>query len=217
MVVAEEIGGVGFATDVGDPDGLRLVIDAAVEALGGLTILYNNAGTSSFGRLHEGDPAEWDRVLRVNLTGVYAGFRAAVPHMLAAGGGSIVSTASISGTRPAAGEGPYAASKAAVAALTASAALEYAPTIRVNAVSPGMIRTMMTAPMFEFMPDQEERFVRDTPVARVGEPEDIADVVVFLCSDLARFVNGQNIVVDGGLTLHGSGVDGLFNQVFGRH
>jgi len=94
--------------------------------------------------------------------------------------------------------------------------LEYAPSIRVNAVSPGMIRTSMTAPMFEFMPGQEERFARDTPVGRVGEPEDVADVVVFLCSDLARFVNGQNIVVDGGLTLHGSGVDGIFNLVFGR-
>jgi NAD(P)-dependent dehydrogenase (short-subunit alcohol dehydrogenase family) len=206
---------MGFATDVGDPDGLRDVVDAAVASLGGLSILYNNAGTSSFSRLHEGKPDEWDRVLRVNLTGVYAGFRAAIPHMLAGGGGSIVSTASISGTRPAAGEGPYAASKAAVAALTASAALEYAPSIRVNAVSPGMIRTNMTAPMFEFMPDQVGRFERDTPVGRVGEPEDIADVVVFLCSDLARFVTGQNIVVDGGLTLHGSGVDGLFTQVFG--
>jgi NAD(P)-dependent dehydrogenase (short-subunit alcohol dehydrogenase family) len=150
----------------------------------------------------------------VNLTGVWAGIRAAVPHLLAAGGGSIVSTASISGTRPAAGEGPYAASKAAVAALTASAALEYAPSIRVNAVSPGMIRTAMTAPMFEFMPNQVERFEKGTPVGRIGEPEDIADVVVFLCSDLARFVTGQNIVVDGGLTLHGSGVDGIFDLVF---
>jgi NAD(P)-dependent dehydrogenase (short-subunit alcohol dehydrogenase family) len=213
--VAAEIGGVGFAVDVGDPDGLKEVVDAAVVSLGGLSILYNNAGIGSFSRLHEGEPAEWDRVLRVNLTGVYAGFRAAIPHMLE-GGGSIVSTASISGTRPAAGEGPYAASKAAVAALTASAALEYAPSIRVNAVSPGMIRTTLTAPMFEFMPGQEERFVRDTPVGRVGEPEDIADVVVFLCSDLARFVTGQNIVVDGGLTLHGSGVDGIFNLVFGE-
>jgi NAD(P)-dependent dehydrogenase (short-subunit alcohol dehydrogenase family) len=150
----------------------------------------------------------------VNLTGVWAGFRAAVPHLLAAGGGAIVSTASISGTRPAAGEGPYAASKAAVAALTASAALEYGPSIRVNAVSPGMIRTTMTAPWFEFMPDQVERFETGTPVARIGEPEDVADVVVFLCSDLARFVTGQNIVVDGGLTLHGSGVDTVFERVF---
>jgi NAD(P)-dependent dehydrogenase (short-subunit alcohol dehydrogenase family) len=215
LAVAEEIGGLGYAADVADPDGLREVIDAAAAELGGLSILYNNAGTSTFNKLHEIDPAEWDRVLRINLTGVFAGFRAAVPHLLAGGGGSIVSTASISGTRPAAGEGPYAASKAAVAALTASAALEYAPSIRVNAVSPGMIRTAMTAPMFEFMPQQEERFRVDTPAGRVGEPEDIADVVVFLCSDLARFMTGQNLVVDGGLTLHGAGVDGIYQSVFG--
>jgi NAD(P)-dependent dehydrogenase (short-subunit alcohol dehydrogenase family) len=212
--VAKEIDGLAFGVDVGDPEAVRRVVDDAAARLGGLSIIYNNAGTSAFNRLHEFDPAEWDRVLRVNLTGVWAGIRAAAPHMLAGGGGSIVSTASISGTRPAAGEGPYAASKAAVAALTASAALEYGPTIRVNSVSPGMIRTAMTAPWFQYMPDQEERFVKGTPVARVGEPEDVADVVVFLCSDLARFVTGQNIVVDGGLTLHGSGVDTVFERVF---
>ena len=212
--VAKEIGGVAFGVDVGDPDAMKAAVDAAASELGGLSIIYNNAGTSAFNRLHELDVSEWDRVLRVNLTGVWAGIRAAVPHIRAAGGGSIVSTASISGTRPAAGEGPYSASKAAVAALTASAALEYGPTIRVNAVSPGMIRTTMTAPWFEYMPDQEERFVTGTPVGRVGEPEDIADVVVFLCSDLARFVTGQNIVVDGWLTLHGSGVDTIFDRVF---
>ncbi len=212
--VAHEIDGVAYAVDVGDPDALRDAVDAAASALGGLSIIYNNAGTSAFNRLHEMDPGEWERVLRVNLTGVWAGIRAAAPHLVAAGGGSIVSTASISGTRPAAGEGPYAASKAAVVALTASAALEYGPAIRVNAVSPGMIRTAMTAPMFEFLPNQAERFEKGTPVGRVGEPEDVADVVVFLCSDLARFVTGQNIVVDGGLTLHGSGVDSIFDLVF---
>src|SRR5580692_604147 len=136
-VVADEIGGLGYGVDVSDPEALRSVIDEAVKELGGLSILYNNAGTSAFNRLHELDPDEWDRVLRVNLKGVFNGFQSAIPHMLAGGGGSIVSTASISGVRPAAGEGPYAASKAAVAALTASAALEYAPSIRVNAVSPG--------------------------------------------------------------------------------
>ncbi len=212
--VANELGGVSFGVDVGDPEAVRAAVDASASALGGLDIIYNNAGTASFDSLHKLDPAEWDRVLRVNLTGVWAGIRAAVPHLHAAGGGSIVSTASISGTRPAAGEGPYAASKAAVAALTASAALEYGPEIRVNAVSPGMIRTAMTAPWFEFMPDQWQRFERDTPMGRVGEPDDVADVVVFLCSDLARFVTGQNIVVDCGLTLHGSGVDGVFDRVF---
>jgi NAD(P)-dependent dehydrogenase (short-subunit alcohol dehydrogenase family) len=210
MSVADEIDGFGFAVDVGEPDALRDVVDAAVATLGGLSILYNNAGIGDFNRLTDWDPDKWDGILRV-----FAGFRAAIPHLLAGGGGAIVSTASISGTRPAAGEAPYAASKAAVAALTASAALEYAPAIRVNAVSPGMIRTTMTEPMFAFFPEQNERFARTTPIGRVGEPEDIADVVVFLCSDLARFVTGQNIVVDGGLTLHGSGMDGIFDLVFG--
>ena len=89
--------------------------------------------------IHDWELAEWQRIVTLNLTGVFHGFKAVAPLILESGGGAIVSTASISGTRPAAGEAPYAAAKAAVAALTASAALEYAPTIRVNAVSPGMI------------------------------------------------------------------------------
>ncbi len=127
----------------------------------------------------------------------------------------MVNTSSISGTRPAAGEAPYAAAKAAVVALTASAALEYGPGIRVNAVSPGMIRTALTEPLLSFFPDEVARYERTTPVGRIGEPEDVADVVVFLCSDAARFITGQNIVVDGGMTLHGSGVDGIYEHLFG--
>ena len=78
-----------------------------------------------------------------------------------------------------------------------------------------MIRTALTEPWFQFFPHEIERFERTTPVGRIGEPEDIADVVVFLCSRAARFITGQNLVVDGGLTLHGSGVDGLYEQLFG--
>jgi NAD(P)-dependent dehydrogenase (short-subunit alcohol dehydrogenase family) len=213
--VAAEIGGVSQACDVADPDDLKRAVDAAARDLGGLSLLFNNAGIGSLSPLAEWSPDEWNRLLAVNLTGVWAGFRAAVPHLLANGGGSIVSTASISGTRPAAGEAPYSASKAGVAALTASAALEYGPAIRVNAVSPGMIRTALTEPLLAFVPDSEERYVRKTPAHRLGEPEDIADVVVFLCSDLARFITGQNLVVDGGMTLHGSGIDGVLDRVFG--
>lgn len=211
--VAREIGGLGYQADVADGDGLRTVVEAAAEAMGGLSILFNNAGVGSFSSLHECPLDEWDRVLRVNLHGVFHGIRAAAPLMLAGGDGRIVSTASISGTRPAAGEGPYAASKAAIAALTASAALEYAPAIRVNAVSPGLIRTQLIAPMLEFLPDHVDEVIARTPAGRSGEPDDIADVVVFLCSDQARFMTGQNLVVDGGLTLHTSGVDGIFDRV----
>jgi NAD(P)-dependent dehydrogenase (short-subunit alcohol dehydrogenase family) len=212
--VAATIGGSAHVADVGDPDELRAAVDAAAATMGGLTTLFNNAGIGNQAPLHEWEPAEWDRLLRVNLTGVYLGFRAAIPHLRAAGGGSIVSTASISGTRPAAGEAPYAAAKAGVAALTASAALEYGPHIRVNAVSPGMIVTALTEPLLQFLPHERERYERTTPLGRLGEPADIADVVVFLCSDLARFITGQNLVVDGGMTLHGSGVDGIFEQIF---
>lgn len=213
--VAAEVGGTAHQADVTDPEGLQKAVDDAAAAMGGLTIMYNNAGTGSLTPLHEWAPEEWDRLVRVNLTGVYLGFRAAVPHLRAAGGGAIVSTASISGTRPAAGEAPYSAAKAGVAAITASAALEYGPAIRVNAVSPGMIVTKLTEPLLAVFPHEEARYERTTPLGRLGRPEDVADVVVFLCSDLARFVTGVNLVVDGGMTLHGSGVDGLSVQLFG--
>jgi NAD(P)-dependent dehydrogenase (short-subunit alcohol dehydrogenase family) len=211
---AKDVSASAQVADVTDVEGFTAAVDAAAEAMGGLTTMFNNAGIGGMAPLVGWDPEEWNRIVQVNLTGVFLGFRAAVPHIKAAGGGAIVSTASISGTRPAAGEAPYSATKAGVAAITASAALEYGPDIRVNAVSPGMIVTRLTEPLLEFFPKEEERFVRTTPAARLGAPEDVADVVVFLCSDLARFVTGQNIVVDGGMTLHGSGVDGLFVQAF---
>jgi NAD(P)-dependent dehydrogenase (short-subunit alcohol dehydrogenase family) len=213
--VADEIDGTAHVADVTDPEGLRAAVEAAAGAMGGITIMFNNAGIGGLSPLHEWTLEEWNRLLAVNLTGVYLGFRAAVPHIRASGGGSIVSTASISGTRPAAGEAPYSAAKAGVAAITASAALEYGPQIRVNSVSPGMILTALTEPLVQFLPHERERFDRVTPLGRIGQPDDVADVVVFLCSHLARFITGQNIVVDGGMTLHGSGVDGILDQVFG--
>ncbi|HEY5172940.1 MAG TPA: glucose 1-dehydrogenase [Acidimicrobiia bacterium] len=212
--VAKEIDGLSYAVDVTDFDALAAAMRDAAEHMGGLSLLYNNAGGSTLSPIHDYDVAEWRRIVDLNLTGVFHGFKAGAPLILKNGHGAIVSTASISGTRPAAGEAPYAAAKAAVVALTASAALEYAPTIRVNAVSPGMIRT----PLTELLLDQrgiglEDRQQAKTPLDRIGTPGEIADVVVFLCSDLARFVTGQNLVVDGGMTLHGSGVDGVLEVV----
>jgi NAD(P)-dependent dehydrogenase (short-subunit alcohol dehydrogenase family) len=215
QATAGSVGGCAYEVDVADAAAMERTVHEAARVMGGVSLLFNNAGIGTIGGIHEMDPAEWDRIVRVNLSGVFHGFRAAVPLMLEGGGGRIVSTASISGTRPAAGEGPYAAAKAAVAALTATAALEYAPTIRVNAVSPGMIRTGLTTPLLDGLPGREEHMIAKTPLARIGGPDDIADVVVFLCSDLSRFVTGQNLVIDGGMTLHGSGVDGLLDFVRG--
>jgi NAD(P)-dependent dehydrogenase (short-subunit alcohol dehydrogenase family) len=211
--VAKEIDGHAYRVDVTDYDELESALQDAAEAMGGLSLLFNNAGTGTIGHIHETTLDEWSRLIAVNLTGVFHGFRAGVPLIRAAGGGAIVSTSSISGTRPAAGEAAYSAAKAGVAAMTANAALEYAPDIRVNAVAPGMIRTALTEPLLEYFPDLTARYERTTPVGRLGEPEDIADVVVFLCSDQARFITGQNIVIDGGMTLHGSGVDGVLDEV----
>jgi NAD(P)-dependent dehydrogenase (short-subunit alcohol dehydrogenase family) len=212
--VAKEIDGIAYTVDVTDYDSLAAAMSDAAATMGGLSLLYNNAGGSTLSPIHDYEVAEWRRIVDLNLTGVFHGFKAGAPLILESGGGAIVSTASISGTRPAAGEAPYAAAKAAIVALTASAALEYAPTIRVNAVSPGMIRT----PLTELLLDQagiglEDQQRAKTPLDRIGAPGDIADVVVFLCSDLARFVTGQNLVVDGGMTLHGAGVDGVLDVV----
>jgi len=212
--VAKEIDGRAYTVDVTDFDGLAAAMLDASERMRGLSLLYNNAGGSTLSPLHDYEIAEWRRIVDLNLTGVFHGFKAGAPLILSSGGGAIVSTASISGTRPAAGEAPYAAAKAAIVALTASAALEYAPTIRVNSVSPGMIRTPLTELLLEpHGIGQEDRQRAKTPLDRIGMPADIADVVVFLCSDLARFVTGQNIVADGGMTLHGSGVDGILDVV----
>ena len=211
--VAASVDGVSFAVDVRDVQAVASAFDAAAEAFGGLDTVFNNAGTGSMSRLHEYEPSEFARVIDVNLGGVWHGVRAAVPHLIAAGGGSIVNTSSISGVRPSPGEGPYAAAKAAIAALTQSAALEYARhRIRVNAVAPGAVRSAMTTPLLG-LGDWEQRWTDRTPLGRVGEPEDIADVVLFLSSDLARYVTGQNIVVDGGMILHGAGIDGVLDYV----
>jgi meso-butanediol dehydrogenase / (S,S)-butanediol dehydrogenase / diacetyl reductase len=209
-LVAKEIGGTSHGVDVSDAEALAATVREASGDMGGLSIMFNNAGIGMLGPLHEYSPEAWNQIVGVNLGGVFNGIRAAAPLIKEHGGGSIVSTASISGTRPAAGEAPYSAAKAGIVALTAVAALEYAPEIRVNAVSPGMIGTKLTEPLTMF-PDKWKEFVERTPLHRIGEPEEIADVVVFLCSDMARFVTGQNIVVDGGMTLHGSGVDGLLD------
>lgn len=212
--VAEAIDGIAYAVDVTDFSALAGAAADADTQFGGLTLLFNNAGGSTLAGVDEWELDEWQRIVTLNLTGVFHGFKAVAPLILRAGGGAIVSTASISGTRPAAGEAPYAAAKAAVAALTATAALEYAPTVRVNAVSPGMIATAMTTLLLESRGlGRADHMVAKTPLARIGTPDDIAAVVVFLCSDLARFVTGQNIVIDGGMTLHGSGVDGVLDAV----
>ena len=213
--VASEVGGVSAEVDVADAAAVQAAVDDVARQLGGLSIVFANAGVGTMASIGEMTPDEWRRITSICLDGVFFTVHASVPHLLANGDGRVVSTASISGVRPAEGEAAYAAAKLGVIGLTASLALEYGPVIRANAVSPGMIATALTAPLVTD-PSIADRMVAKTPAGRIGDARDIADVVTFLVSDLARFVTGQNIVVDGGMTLHGSGVDGLYRHFFGR-
>jgi NAD(P)-dependent dehydrogenase (short-subunit alcohol dehydrogenase family) len=155
-------------------------------------------------------------VVDVSMRGTFNGIRSAAPVMVAAGGGSIVNVASVSGVRPTRGEAPYSAAKAAVIALTQSAALEYGPTLRVNCVSPGLIETELTAPL---LGDEKVRAAleRRTPLGRVGTVEDVAAVITFLCSDMASYVTGVNLVVDGGSVLPSSQVESVLTGIVNEY
>jgi NAD(P)-dependent dehydrogenase (short-subunit alcohol dehydrogenase family) len=211
--VAAEVGGRAFEVDVRDGDAVRAAVDETVEALGGLTILVNNAGVGDLRPLHTVDDRLWHRLLDVNLTGTYHAMAAAIPAMLAAGRGAIVNNASVSGMAPTRNEAAYSAAKAGVIALTASGALEYGPTIRVNCVAPGFIRTALTA-IWDEHPEAFAPIGEAIPLRRIGEADEVAEVIAFLCSDAAAYVTGHTLVVDGGLSLPQAGTDAALARLF---
>jgi NAD(P)-dependent dehydrogenase (short-subunit alcohol dehydrogenase family) len=209
--VAEAVGGVAVVADVGSAGEVEGGFGEAAEALGGIDVVCNNAGVGSVHPLHLVSDDEWARLLGVNLTGVFYGLRAAIPRLRACGGGSIVNVSSLSGVRPTRGEGPYSAAKAGVIALTASAALEYGPEIRVNCVSPGVIATPLTSGLLKD-PEVRAGVERRIPLQRVGTASEVASVVVWLASDQASYVTGVNVVVDGGSHLPSAQTDELLGR-----
>lgn len=211
--VAEPLGGVTVEADVADPAAMATAVTAAAEALGGLTCLVNNAGTGNVMPLADYPDREWDRLLDVNLRGTFHGLRAALPLLREAeGDGNVVNVASVSGLRPTRGEAPYSAAKAAVVSLTRSAALEYAPDVRVNAVAPGFIDTPLTSFAVED-PAHADPITAGTPLGRIGTADEVADVIVFLASPLARYVTGETVVVDGGSVLGNPQVDAFLSSL----
>jgi len=178
--------------DVTSPADWRRAIDVAVERFGGLDVLVNNAGIIHINPLLEETLENWNALLAVNATGVLLGMQAAIPAMRARGGGSIINTSSILGLAGSSNYIAYSASKAAVAMMSKTAALEHAvDKIRVNALCPGGVRSEMS--------DQEgPGVVPFTPLARRADAREIAGAVAFLASDDSTFVTGSELVVDGG-------------------
>lgn len=206
---AEAIGGNARwrAADVSLPSDVDALVAFAVDCFGRLDVLVNNAGYGDrMGRVTEIDAAYWQRVLETNLSSVFHCSRAAIPH-LARRRGTIVNVASLSGVRGDYGSNAYNAAKAGVINLTRSLALEQAAAgIRVNCVSPGFILT----PMQDATPESvRAMWAEAAPLGRNGQPEEIAAVIAFLASDEASFITGQNIVADGGVTIH-TGSPNLF-------
>jgi NAD(P)-dependent dehydrogenase (short-subunit alcohol dehydrogenase family) len=185
----------------------------AVAALGGIDVVYANAGIAGTGSAETTTWEEWNRVIAVNLTGVWLSSRYALPHMREAGGGSIVNQASVGGIVGVPGIFPYAAAKGGVIGLTRQMAVEYGPlAIRVNALCPGTVPTPLVTATYEkgggMGPggpdvDPEERIARAAaryPLGHLGEVSDIANMALFLASDEARWITGGIYIVDGGLT-----------------
>lgn len=185
--------------DVTDGAQWRDAVATAESAFGPVGVLVNNAGIVRWGSVADLDPALWQEVLAVNLTGAFLGMQAAIPSLRRAGGGSIVNISSVAGLVAYAMEPAYVASKWGLRGLTKSAALELARDgIRVNSVHPGLIRTPMTELTDPTMIAMRDQVVAVQPIQRMGEPGEVARLVVFLAGDEASFSTGAEFVVDGG-------------------
>jgi NAD(P)-dependent dehydrogenase (short-subunit alcohol dehydrogenase family) len=201
-VLAKELGDGALAvtTDVTNGESVRAMIAAAVDTFGRLDVLHNNAGID--GELHRiGEMPEeaWDQVQAINLRGVFLGVRYAIPEMLKTGGGSIINTASMAATVAFPTMSSYCAAKGGVIMLTKAAAAEYAAEgIRVNAISPGTIRTAITS---HLPADMINAIIERNPVGRIAEASEVASLAVFLASDESAFITGADHLIDGGYTL----------------
>jgi NAD(P)-dependent dehydrogenase (short-subunit alcohol dehydrogenase family) len=192
---------VAVAAHVGDPSAIHRLVDETIRLFGRLDVLINNAATNPiYGPLLEADSAACDKILSINLKGPLELARAAYPH-LREGGGSIVNISSVGGLSPEPGLGLYSVSKAALLSLTKVMAHEWGPDgIRVNAICPGLIQTKFSAALWQ---DQQvlHRFLSNVPLGRIGQPEDVVGLAVYLASDASRYCTGAIFTVDGGYTI----------------
>lgn len=198
--VAEELGEArGFACDVSDPASVTMLVQAVEDAFGQLDILVNNAGITKDNLMARMKVEDWDAVLQTNLRSAFLATRAAQRGMIKRRWGRIINVTSVVGLIGNKGQANYAASKAGLIGFTKAAAKELASrNILVNAVAPGYIQTDMTAALTD---DSRAALAAQIPLERLGDPSDIANAVAFLASDLASYITGQVLVVDGGMVM----------------
>jgi NAD(P)-dependent dehydrogenase (short-subunit alcohol dehydrogenase family) len=193
-----------FQIDAGNEDDVRSLVEAAVSTFGGLDIAFANAGVSGgLTGIFDHTVEEWQAILQTNLIGPFLVIKHAAPRMIERGKGSIVCAASVAGIRSGAGCPAYSASKAGVINLVMTAAQQlFATNVRVNAICPGLIQTSMTQRAFDYAADKgvTDKIGRLNPLRRAGQPDEIANMALFLASEDASYVNGQAIAVDGGLS-----------------
>lgn len=190
---------VAFKHDVSNSADTEKVIDEAVKAFGAIDMLVNNAGITRDTLMMRMKDEDWDLVIKINLTGVFNCTKSAIRHMLKARSGSIVNIASVVGMMGNAGQANYSASKGGVIALTKTTAKEVASRgITVNAIAPGFINTDMTKKLPKEVTD---KFIAVIPFGRYGEPDEVADAVLFYCSSMARYITGTVLPVDGGMVM----------------
>jgi 3-oxoacyl-[acyl-carrier protein] reductase len=190
-----------LGVSVTDADAPQKILDAATAQMGGIDILFNNAGVVHNCLMERMSDEEWDGVLDVNLRSIFRITRACVPALKQSGAGRIINTASVMAEATGMGMAAYSASKAAVLGLTMNMAVELGKFgCTANAILPGAIWTGMTSSMWEERPDVADAWAKKTPLRRLGQPEDIARVALFLASEDGGYMTGQGLTVDGGLT-----------------
>lgn len=195
----------GVCVDAGSEPDVEALIRRAVDQFGSLDVFYANAGTAGkvAGGYFDATPEDWLETLRINLVGPFLAVKHAAPKIAESGGGAIICTASVAGLRSGAGPAPYSASKAGVINLVQTAAQQLAGMgVRINAICPGLIETGMTRRTYESAraAGKEHKIGQLNPLGRGGEPEEIAAAALFLASPASSYVNGQALVVDGGLS-----------------
>lgn len=206
--IVREAGGIAMfvRTDVAQEADMRQLVRETADKFGRIDILVNNAAICPQVKLTDLTLAEWNEVITVNLTSTFLGCREVIPHMLQAGGGSIVNVSSVHALATLDGYSAYAASKGGIVAMTRAIALDFAKqNIRVNTVLPGAVQTPMLESSVKSLDTPREQIMQawneSQPIGRVGQPQEIAAVIVFAASDENSFMTGATLVADGGLTI----------------